>query len=210
MYCMEPDCRHRGTPLCRGNRLLLRADGVMHVHVPHHKTARSSGVLKFTFPPELAELVRLYYSRAYPVLRSGAHADAEDHPYLFMNADGGAFTESCLSGYFKRMMLEWDGPCMAPRTMRHVFVDALMSSPSASNPSLRGAARVMGTSVVQFARHYDLRVPDREAQEAVHAMRAFRESAIAQYAHEQQGVAAPAAAAVDGDDDDDEDVAVML
>ena len=208
VFCGHEDCRHRGTVHCRGNKVLLRPDGVVHLDMPHHKTESSVGTLRLELPAELGELVKLYFSRAYPVLRAAARGDV--HPFMFMNAYGGAFTESCLSGYFKGLMEKWGAPCIAPQRLRHSFVDALMSTKdSVPRPGLRGSARAMGTSVQQFRRHYDPRVSDREAQEAVQSMGAFRESLVSQWEESRRVAVAPppslpcAQPAVEDDDDDD-------
>ena len=68
--------------------------------------------------------------------------------------------------------------CSPPSRIRHIFVDERRSLDAAPGPSNVGAATVMGNSVGQWDRSYDLGMRSRETQAAVDAMPQWREAML--------------------------------
>ena len=177
--CPHPDCHFSN---CSGNtiRYVLGSD-TYHFHVPHHKTQLSHHALDFDLPEDLVQLARLYFDRAYPALV--ADRTSNSHPFMFMNMTGGAISDGRLSQLFKCMLDKWGLARIAPRLMRHIFVDEVQSQ-DASPDFVAGAAHVMGNSQNQWIRSYDLKRGRRYAQ---HAIEQFKKLRVA-YLHDGDNV----------------------
>ena len=81
--------------------------------------------------------------------------------------------------YFTLLLKRLGSPALFPPSrMRHIFVDERRSLDPAPGPSNAGAATVMGNSVQEWNRSYDLGMRSRETQAAVDAMPAWREAML--------------------------------
>lgn len=168
--CPHPDCR---SSTCWGNRLCLQDSGALGLHLPHHKSVKTWGPIHLQVPSDLADLLVTYMAKGHQVLLD--HHEM-NHAYVFMAADGHAFDSSTFCLYWQDLMHEWGGPSCGPHTLRHIFVDNLQSASIPSFPSHQGAAYCMGHHVKEWARSYDLNALHRQAQEAVQAMAAWRQT----------------------------------
>ena len=174
--CPHIDCK---SDSCWGNRIYVGQATLLTMEVPHHKSEKTWGALRFVLPADLSALIIMYMNKAYPVLRRELDVD---HPFAFMSMSGAAFASGTYSTYFKKTMVSLGGPAVAPHSLRHIFViDQLDHSHH------RGTAYVMGHDLDQWDRSYDLQSLQRRGQHAIDGMQAWRAGLLARV-----GVEAPA------------------
>ena len=188
--CSEEGCTLRG---CQGNRVhsVPGQPGKLRLHLPHHKTVKSRGVLSLELPQDLADMVTLYMQRGYPVLSQYYQSKGfrGPHPYMFINKLGGAFTDGAFSSYWKMLMQRWGGPVFGPHFLRHVFVGERMSSHSVAGPDHAGAAHCMSNSLPAWLKSYNQKTSNFQGQMAVNSMAEWRNNLL-----KGQGAAAAAVA----------------
>jgi len=165
--------------------LQLKPEQGLHMHVPHHKNERnwSRAAISFALPLELAQLLRLYLREGWQFLT--AYNGAEDACHVFVDMKGRAFTTSNLALYWNKMTQGMNMPALSPSQCRQVFVAERRSEARVAGPNDRGAAMVMGHSVQQWDKWYDLDFHARQAQQAVDAMSTWRQTLLAQAAQPQ-------------------------
>lgn len=179
--CLDPECHDIA---CKGNRLLFK-EGMLWASLPHHKNQKrlESLILEVQLPQELAELAIVYMNKAHPILFPGGM------PFMFPDRHGKQMGQaSTLTNWWhkllKRLGCRADFP---PHMLRHIFVDERMSHASVAGPSNIGAAQVMGNSVQQWERAYDLKLSRRETQAAVSAMGEWRKAMLEQAKRNDKG-----------------------
>lgn len=91
------------------------------------------------------------------------------------------------------MMLSMGAPAISPSLCRQVFVAERRSADRVEGPKDSGAAMVMGHSVQQWNKWYDLDFKAREAQAAVDAMTPWRDALLSQTSQPQQVQQQPSA-----------------
>ena len=175
--CLKPDCILGAT--CHGNQLQHISNGPLHMHLPHHKNEGSWGraPISFNLPQDLAELMRLHLSQGHKLLTE--YLGREEEPHVFVDNKGRPFNDSNLTIYWDKMLASMGlTPSISPSLCRQVFVSERRSAERVGGPSDRGAAMVMGHSLAQWTKWYDLDFHAREAQQAVDAMSTWRHNLL--------------------------------
>ena len=140
--------------------------------------------------------MELHVAMAHPILTRGSHA-----PNLFVTTTGLPFQGS-YSTYWAGMMEPFfHGKRMAPRMLRHLFVDGehllcmlgacgtaqlppatahadILGHPGEGGPDPQDACLVMGNSVGEWARSYARAYRDTRSEVAVAQMAAYRQAAL--------------------------------
>lgn len=175
--CHKPDCINGSS--CHGNQLRCNGNAPLHMHLPHHKNEGPWGraPISFNLPHDLAELMRMHLSEGHKLLTE--YLGREDEPHVFVDNKGRPFNDSNLTIYWDKMLTSMGlHPAISPSLCRQVFVHERRSAERVEGPSDRGAAMVMGHSLAQWTKWYDLDFHKREAQQAVDAMAAWRENLL--------------------------------
>ena len=175
-HCLHLGCTEPG---CRGNRLYTMSESplLLRIKLPHHKNARKWGkaVIEFDLPPDLAQLMHTYLGAPRKALLDHHLLIGDTCPYVFMDMHGRGFGDAAvLSVYWQNWLVSRGGVPMNPSMCRQVFVDERQSNSAAAGPSNQGAAMVMGHSVKQWDKWYDMRYHPRMAQNAVDSMQSWR------------------------------------
>lgn len=176
-------CEHSGCvhgPSCHGNQLEKTGGHGLHMQLPHHKNEANWGgaSIAFTLPQELAFIMQLHLSQGHQLLTDYIGREGEFH--VFVDKQGRPFTDSNFTIYWDKMMHAMGlTPAISPSLCRQVFVHERRSVGRADGPSDKGAAMVMGHSLQQWTKWYDLDFHKREAQAAVDAMTAWRHKLLA-------------------------------
>ncbi len=175
--CHDPDCIHDAA--CHGNQLQRVAHQGLHMHLPHHKNESSWGraAIAFTLPQELAKLMELHISQGHKLLTD--YIGVEDECHVFVDRQGRPFSDSNFTIYWDKMLRDMGCPSISPSLCRQVFVHERRSAERVEGPADRGAAMVMGHSLAQWTKWYDLDFHVREAQQAVDAMASWRAALLA-------------------------------
>lgn len=217
--CLNPDCQLKG---CRGNRLIVEREHPLQlaIDLPHHKNQLAHGYkpIHFTVPAGLAELLYLFTGQPHQVLtQAAAHVLLEAPcPFVFMTKTGQGFKDSQLCTYWGAWLAAHGGFPMPPSKLRHVFVAERRSDDRAAGPSDAAAARVMGHSVAQWDKSYDVQLHNRQSQTAVNAMPAWRQHMLQHEADTDAGPSGSAVTAMPQQDDvvyisdDDDEVEIVL
>ena len=175
--CLNADCRHG--PLCHGNQLRLGSSQQpgLSIHLPHHKNEKPWGrtAISFTLPKPLAKLTKLHV-HGHNLLTDYNGAEGEAH--VFVDNKGKPFTHNTFTTYWNSMLISMGAPAISPSMCRQVFVHERRSEGRVEGPKDNGAAMVMGHSVQQWSKWYDLDFKAREAQAAVDAMTPWREALL--------------------------------
>lgn len=175
--CHKPDCIQDSS--CHGNQLQLTSNGALHMHLPHHKNEGAWGraPISFTLPKDLAVIMMLHISQGHKLLTEYIGQETECH--VFVDRQGRPFSESNLTIYWDRMLVSMGlNPPISPSLCRQVFVHERRSAERVEGPSDRGAAMVMGHSLAQWSKWYDLDFHSRESQQAVDAMATWRDQLL--------------------------------
>jgi len=146
------------------------------MHLPHHKNEGSWGraPISFTLPKDLARIMMLYISQGHKLLTE--YIGKEDECHVFVDKQGKPFNDSNFTMYWAKMLLSMGlSPPISPSLCRQVFVHERRSAERVEGPSDRGAAMVMGHSLAQWSKWYDLDFHRRESQQAVDAMATWRD-----------------------------------
>ncbi len=117
----------------------------------------------------------IYIDKAHGVL-------CPDIPYMFVDSKGRAMVQpSTLSNYWLGLLKRLGSQAtFPPNRLRHIFVDERRSEECVPGPSNLGAAQVMGNSVPQWDKAYDLNLNWRGSQAAVDAMPMWRKAMLEQ------------------------------
>ncbi|KAL3141509.1 hypothetical protein ABBQ32_005070 [Trebouxia sp. C0010 RCD-2024] len=92
-----------------------------------------------------------------------------------MDMHGRGFVAAAvLTLYWQKWLVSRGGVPMNPSMCRQVFVDERQSDSATAGPSNQGAAMVMGHSVKQWDKWYDMQYHPRLAQNAVDGMQSWR------------------------------------
>ena len=172
--CHKCDCIQDSS--CHGNKLQQTSSGALLMHLPHHKNEGSWGraPISFTLPKDLARIMMLYISQGHKLLTE--YIGKEDECHLFVDKQGKPFNDSNFTMYWAKMLLSMGlSPPISPSLCRQVFVHERRSAERVEGPSDRGAAMVMGHSLAQWSKWYDLDFHRRESQQAVDAMATWRD-----------------------------------
>ena len=169
-HCLHLGCTE---PSCRGNRLYTMSESplLLRIKLPHHKNARKWGkaVIEFDLPPDLTQLVHTYLGAPRKALLDHHLLIGDTCPYVFMDMHGRGFGDAAvLSVYWQNWLVSRGGVPMNPSMCRQVFVDERQSNSAAAGPSNQGAAMVMGHSVKQWDKWYDMRYHPRMAHRVAH------------------------------------------
>ena len=175
-HCLHLDCKE---PSCQGNRLYTVSESplLMRIKLPHHKNARKWGkaVIVFDLPSDLAQLMHTYLGAARKALLDYHLLIGDTCPYVFMDMHGRGFLDAAvLTLYWQKWLVSRGGVPMNPSMCRQVFVDERQSHSAAAGPSNQGAAMVMGHSIKQWDKWYDMQYHPRMAQNAVDGMQSWR------------------------------------
>ena len=175
-HCLHLDCKE---PSCQGNRLYTVSESplLMRIKLPHHKNARKWGkaVIVFDLPSDLAQLMHTYLGEARKALLDYHLLIGDTCPYVFMDMHGRGFLDAAvLTLYWQKWLVSRGGVPMNPSMCRQVFVDERQSHTAAAGPSNQGAAMVMGHSIKQWDKWYDMQYHPRMAQNAVDGMQSWR------------------------------------
>ncbi|KAL3137449.1 hypothetical protein ABBQ32_006969 [Trebouxia sp. C0010 RCD-2024] len=186
--CLHPDCKE---PSCEGNRLSIMSESplLMRISLPHHKNARKWGtaVIEFDVPSDLAQLLHTYLGAPRKALLEHHLLIGDACPFVFMDMHGRGFVAAAvLTLYWQKWLVSRGGVPMNPSMCRQVFVDERQSDSATSGPSHQGAAMVMGHSVKQWDKWYDMQYHPRLAQNAVDGMQSWRAAML-----QSQTLAAP-------------------
>ena len=205
--CLHPDCNNEA---CRGNRLIVRSRSPLQLcmDLPHHKNVSSWGykAINITVPSGLAELLYKYIGLPHQVLTQHL---PEACPFVFVNRGGQGFEDSQLCTYWSAWLTAQGGSAMPPSKLRQVFVGERRSNARVAGPTDAGAARVMGHSPDQWTKWYDVHFHNRETQNAVDAMSAWRQE-LMQHDPTQPGTSASHAAAMSAPSSDAEQDDVVI
>ena len=193
--CLKVECG--GSRGCKGNRLAVRQGGQLWLDLPHHKNRDRwhADPIILRLPAELAHLMHCYLQQGHCVLFP------QGLPFMFGDSKNGKpFDTPSAFHYYFRVLLKRLGASavIPPSRMRHIFVDERRSLDAAPGPSNAGAATVMGNSVQEWDRSYDLDMRRRESQAAVDSMPAWREAML----ERSRGMVAEQQQAADGEDSD--------
>ena len=193
--CLKMECG--GSRGCKGNRLAVRQGGQLWLDLPHHKNQDRwhADPIILRLPAELAHLMHCYLQQGHCVLFP------QGLPYMFGDSRNGKHfdTPSAFHYYFSVLLKRLGASAVIPPSrMRHIFVDERRSLDAAPGPSNAGAATVMGNSVQEWDRSYDLDMRRRESQAAVDSMPAWREAML----ERSRGMVAVQQQAADGEDSD--------
>ena len=175
-HCLHLDCKE---PDCEGNRLYIvsRSPLLMRIKLPHHKNARKWGkaVIVFDLPSDLAKLLHTYIASPRKALLDHHLLIGDTCPYLFMDMHGRGFQDAAVfTLYWQKRLVSRGGVPMNPSMCMKVFVEERQSNSAAAGPSNEGAAMVMGHSVKQWHKWYDMQYHPRMAQNAVDGMQSWR------------------------------------
>lgn len=186
-----PDCILG--PSCHGNQLQQSSTGVLKMHLPHHKNEAKWGraPIDFKLPQDLDVVMRLHTSKGHKLLIESMGLENVCH--VFVDRQGRPLADSNLTIYWNRMLVSMgmDTP-ISPSKCRQVFVHERRSAERVPGPSDRGAAMVMGHSLAQWSKWYDVDFHSRESQQAVDAMATWRHNLLSspdQPAQQQQTIA---------------------
>ena len=195
--CLDNECH---LSRCKGNRIAVRQGGELWLELPHHKNQRRwhADAIIVRLPGELAQLVYTSLLQGHAVLSPGM-------PYMFCDKKGRLFQSAApFCHYFNKVLQRIGSPAVFPPSrIRHIFVDERRSLDAAPGPSNVGAATVMGNSVGQWDRSYDLGMRSRETQAAVDAMPQWREAMLERSRGPVLQALAAAAVAEGGEGSDD-------
>ena len=195
--CLDNECH---LSRCKGNSIAVRQRGELWLELPHHKNQRRwhADAIIVRLPGELAQLVYTYLLQGHAVLSPGM-------PYMFCDRKGRPFQSAArFCHYFNKVLQRIGSPAVFPPSrIRHIFVDERRSLDAAPGPSNVGAATVMGNSVGQWDRSYDLGMRSRETQAAVDAMPQWREAMLERSRGPVLQALAAAAVAEGGEGSDD-------
>ena len=176
--CHKPDCIHGSS--CHGNVLQNKGTTGLHMHLAHHKNEAAWGraPISFQVPQQLAELLVLHVTQGHKLLTEYLGLEEEVH-HVFVDHRGKPFNDSNFTVYWDRVMASMGlSPPISPSMCRQVFVHERRSEERVDGPKDRGAAMVMGHSLAQWSKWYDLDFHAREAQEAVNDMACWREELL--------------------------------
>ena len=171
--CHKSDCVHG--PSCHGNLLRGCIGGPLSLYLPHHKNEASWGraPIRFQLPQELTELMSLHLSQGHALVTE--YLGNEEQPHVFVDYQARPLTDSNFTIYWGRIMRAYGlQDTISPSQCRQVFVHERRSAERVEGPSDKGAAMVMGHSVKQWDKWYDLDFHARHAQQAVDAMATWR------------------------------------
>ena len=102
-------------------------------------------------------------------------SELQASPYMFVDKNGQAFEDCTFTTYWYGLLRRLGcKQAFPPSWLRHIFVDERRSKARVEGPSDVGASQVMGNSVAQWDKTYDLEYDSRNAQEAVNAMDKWR------------------------------------
>ncbi len=173
--CVHPDCT---LPGCEGNKLYITSISplLMRIKLPHHKNARKWGQvsIEIDLPSDLAQQLHTYLGAPRRALLAQHWMLDQSCPYVFMDMHGRRFDDAVFSVYWQNWLVKQGAVRMNPSMCRQVFVDERQSNNAAAGPSNQGAAMVMGHSLQQWHKWYDMQYHPRLAQNAVDAMQSWR------------------------------------
>ena len=174
--CHHRNCSHGSA--CHGNLLQHLPGQQLHLHVQHHKNELSwkGKAIKVNLPAELSQILHLHLSQGHTLLTD--YSGAESTSYVFVDKKGRPFTSSNFTLYWNSMMKGMQAPAITPTNCRHVFVLERRSATRVPGPDDKGAAMVMGHSVQQWDKCYDLSFYQRQAQQAITDMAAWRQALL--------------------------------
>ena len=173
--CVHPDCK---LPGCEGNRLYVISESplLMRIKLPHHKNARKWGQasIEIEVPSDLAELLHTYLGAPRAALLAHHKVTEQSCPQVLMDMHGRGFGDTVFTLYWQNWLDKHGAVRMNPSMCRQVFVDERQSNNAVAGPSKQGAAMVMGHSLQQWHKWYDMEYHSRLAQDAVDAMQSWR------------------------------------
>ena len=175
--CHKEDCILG--PSCHGNQLLRTSTGALHMHLPHHKNEAKWGraAISFNLSQDLDVVMDLHISKGHKLLTD--YIGIENVCHVFVDRQGRPFTDSNLTNYWDRMLVSMGlNTPISPSLCRQVFVHERRSAERVPGPCDRGAAMVMGHSLAQWSKWYDIDFHKRESQQAVDAMSTWRHSLL--------------------------------
>lgn len=174
-------CRVCNEPDCKGNRVIvIRASERkrLGLRLPHHKVAGKWGgkPIQFLFPGELEQLVAFHITWGRETLLPSS---MQGTPNLFVSPTNGIpFSESNWCQHWHKLMNQLVGYSVSPQKFRRIFVNDRRQHQEREGPTDKGAAMVMGNSVEQWDKVYDVHFSNREAQTAVDAMGCWRKALL--------------------------------
>ena len=175
--CHKEDCILG--PSCHGNQLQRTSTRALHMHLPHHKNEAKWGraAISFNLSQDLDVVMDLHISKGHKLLTD--YIGIEDVCHVFVDRQGRPFTDSNLTNYWDRMLISMGlNTPISPSLCRQVFVHERRSAERVPGPSDRGASMVMGHSLAQWSKWYDIDFHKRESQQAVDAMSTWRHSLL--------------------------------
>lgn len=177
--CIEPCC---SIPGCRGNRVCLVSKQPlrMALALPHHKNEKAWGHvgIDLVLPDELAQLLYKFLTQPHQKLRDYHNFAEANCPFVFMSKTGKGFDNATFSTYWTNWLLANGGNRMPPSFCRQVFVAERRDDARVVGPSDQGAALIMGNSVAQWDKWYDMQFEGRLGQNAVDAMASWRQALL--------------------------------
>ena len=170
--CHKPDCVLG--PTCHGNQAIHSHPHSLQIHLPHHKNEIKWGraAIQFQLPPELSKLMQMHMYQGHALLTGGSTS------HVFFDNKMQPFSSSTFNSYWTSMLSNIGAPTIAPSQCRQVFVDERRSAERVPGPADRGASMVMGHSLKQWDKWYDVNLHSREAQQAVNAMDTWRHAVL--------------------------------
>lgn len=177
--CTEPCC---SIPRCRGNRVCVVTSQPLQMtfELPHHKNEKAwgRGGIDFALPPEFAQLMYTFLGLPHQKLCSWHNFIEADCPFVFMSNAGKGFDNATFSTYWTKWLVAHNACAMPPSFCRQVFVAERRGDARVAGPSDEGASLIMGNSVAQWDKWYDLQLQSRIGQAAVDSMQSWRQALL--------------------------------
>ncbi|KAL3152791.1 hypothetical protein ABBQ38_012374 [Trebouxia sp. C0009 RCD-2024] len=160
-HCLHLDCKE---PSCQGNRLSIMGKSplLMCINFPHHKNACmhaswGKAVIQFDLPSDLAQLLHTYLGAPLKALLEYDLLIGDACPYVFVDMHGRGFVDAAvLTLYWRKWLVPRGGVPMNPSMCGQMFVDERQSDSATAGPANQGAAMVMGHSIKQWVKWYDM------------------------------------------------------
>lgn len=157
--------------------------------------------ISYVVPEDLVPLMELYVTKVHKLL-----AAAGERSLFIHHNTGTALTLPRLNAAWRTLLEKSQAAALfPPRRLRFIFFNDRLENPDVPGPSNEGAAAASANSVSAWSRYYCVTYKNMRAQQAVDAMKEYREACrlrlaergaeIEQLQQQEAAAAGPAAAA---------------
>lgn len=154
--------------------------------LPHSPPTRRWGnhPISYTAPPDLVPLLELYVTKVHRLV-----ASAGERMLFIQHSSGAALNLSRLNTAWRNLLAMGEVQAMfPPRRLRFIFFSDRMENPDVPGPSNEGAAAASANNVAAWTRYYVKHYKGMRAQQAVDAMREYREACRARLAEKRDAI----------------------